>query len=115
MKFSVGGRDYDFDLDTITFEEGEAVERATGLGIWEFGQGVLRGRASCVRAVIILAKQRAGEKAGWDDFKHLAMVPIATQLTTDVLDSALGAQKAITDRANDAPPKRAPAAKKRPS
>lgn len=68
MRFTVEDIDYDVDVDHLTYDELEFVHDHTGLGLWEFTDGLRRAVPKAVRALVILGKRRAGAKVRWEDF-----------------------------------------------
>jgi len=68
VRFTVEDIDYDVDVDHLTYDELEFVHDHTGLGLWEFTDGLRRAVPKAIRALVILGKRRAGAKVRWEDF-----------------------------------------------
>lgn len=70
MRFSIEGREYDFDRK---LEVGEAMifQDKAGLGTAEIDDALNRGNPYVVVTLIYLAKTRAGEAVRWQDLMKL--------------------------------------------
>lgn len=105
MRFTLNDVVYDIDLDDLTTAEAELVEKHTGLGLWAFGDGITKGHPGAVRAVIYLARRRAGEALRWQDLDNVKIVRIAVELSTSLLrDAGLGGTEGEGDAVVPDPP-----------
>lgn len=80
MKFTVDGKHYDFDGDTLTFDEAELLEEHAGLSLDEFLPALQKTRIKAIRAMVLIAKRRAGEQAEWADLGSLDLVELSMSL-----------------------------------
>jgi hypothetical protein len=71
MRFSIEGREYEFD-STLTVEEAMNLEdKSGGLGMNEIDQALFKGKARAVAAWMFILKRRAGEAVRWQDMLKL--------------------------------------------
>ena len=80
MKFSIGEEHYDFELDNLTFDEGELVEEYTGYSVVDLGQAVMESRVKAMRAMVFLAKRRNGEDIEWADLGGIDIMELALSI-----------------------------------
>lgn len=80
MKFAIDGTEYDFDLDSLTFDEAEAVEEFTGYDVVEFGEAVQTSKVKAMRAMVYLAKRRNGEDVEWADLGSVDVMELALSI-----------------------------------
>lgn len=80
MKFKVAGKSYDFDGESLTFDEAELVEEHAGLELAEFMPALQKTRIKALRAMVLIAKRRAGEQVEWADLGSLDLVELSMSL-----------------------------------
>lgn len=80
MKFTVDGTKYDFDGDKLSFDEAELIEEHAGLSLDEFLPALQKTRIKAIRAMVLIAKQRAGENVEWADLGSLDLVELSLSL-----------------------------------
>jgi len=82
FQFSVDDTNYTFDVDDLTLDEAEQVKARTGLSLWDFGAGIVQGDPSAIKALIVLAKKRAGERVDWTspEIGNLRVAPVAKSI-----------------------------------
>jgi hypothetical protein len=80
MKFRLDDVVYDFDLDNLTFDEGELVEEYTGYGVVDFGNAVMASRVKAMRAMVFLAKRRNDEEVEWADLGGVDLMELAMSI-----------------------------------
>jgi hypothetical protein len=80
VKFRVDGKLYEFDLDSLTFDEAELLEEHTSLGIDEFQAALSATRVKAVRAMVLIGKRRAGEQVEWADLGGLDLVELSMSI-----------------------------------
>lgn len=83
MKFAVGGTSYDIDLDTLTMDEGEVVEDFARCTIAEFPDELKAVRVRAIRALVLIAKRRAGETVEWADLGSMDLMELALSIIDD--------------------------------
>ena len=59
MKFAVDGKDYEFDDASMTFAEGRAIEKVTGVPFGEVGTLAKKGSMTAIQAMVWVAMKRA--------------------------------------------------------
>lgn len=95
MKFLVDGTKYDFELDSLTFDEAEQVEDFTGYSVVEFGEAVMSSRVRAMRAMVFLSKRRNGETVEWADLGSIDIMELAISIIEendiDIATAANGA------------------------
>lgn len=67
MRFTIDGISHEWDEQTITFGEGEAIEDATGLSFPEVGISILRGSLKAQRAFVWIAMKRTSPELKFAD------------------------------------------------
>lgn len=70
MRFTIEGREYDFDRK-MTVEEAMVFQDKAGLGLSQIDEELDRGNPYAVTALIYLGKKRAGEAVRWQDLMGL--------------------------------------------
>jgi hypothetical protein len=80
VKFRINGTLYDFELDALTFDEGELVDDYTGYSVVEFGEAVMASKVKAMRAMVFLAKRRAGEEIEWADLGGIDLMELALSI-----------------------------------
>lgn len=101
MKFTVDGTKYEFDLDSLTLDEGEILEDYAGMTLLQFGEAIQASKVRAIRAMVFIAKRRAGEQVEWADLGTLDLMKLAVSIIEDNdidLDTATnGADPATAD------------------
>lgn len=94
MKFKVEGKLYEFDLDSLTFDEAELLEERAGLSIEEFQAALAATRVKAIRAMVLIGKRRAGEQVEWADLGGLDLLDLSMSLIEendiDITEAANG-------------------------
>lgn len=80
MKFRVDGKAYEFDLNSLTFDEAELLEESAGLSMQEFTDALMQMKIRAVRAMVLIAKRRSGEKVEWADLGNMDVVELSMSL-----------------------------------
>lgn len=80
MKFKVDGKSYEFDGDSLTFDEAELLEDHAGMRLDEFLPALQKTRVKAIRAMVLIAKRRAGEEVEWADLGSLDLVELSMSL-----------------------------------
>jgi hypothetical protein len=70
MRFTIEGREYDFDRK-MEVEEAMVFQDKAGLGMNEIDEALNRGNPYVTVTLIYLAKKRAGEAVRWQDLMKL--------------------------------------------
>jgi len=80
VKFTIDGKSYEFDTDTLTFDEAELLEDHAGLTLADFDKALQQSRIRAVRAAVLIAKRRAGEQVEWADLGSLDLIKLSLSL-----------------------------------
>jgi 2-hydroxychromene-2-carboxylate isomerase len=83
MKFSVDGVKYEFDMDSLTLDEGEVIEDYAGMTLEEFMRALEATKVRAIRAMVLIAKRRAGEQVEWADLGALDLMSLAMSIVED--------------------------------
>jgi hypothetical protein len=84
MKFSVDGKKYDIELDSLSLDEGEILEDyAKCDDLRAFVTALQRTRVRAIRALVLIAKRRAGETVEWADLGSLDLMDLAASIITE--------------------------------
>ncbi len=84
MKFTINGTQYDVELDTLTLDEGEILEDyAKCAGLQDFVTALQQTRVRAIRALVLIAKRRAGETVEWADLGSLDLMDLAVSIIED--------------------------------
>jgi hypothetical protein len=113
VKFKVDGKLYQFDDDSFTFDEAELLEEHAGLTLAEFQPALAATKLRAIRAMVLIAKRRAGEQVEWADLGSMDLVELSLSLIEengiDLATAANGQNKAavaaLTKRLADRKPK----------
>ena len=76
MKFPYNGKTYEFDLDTLTFDEGEVIEDYARLDVREFLDALKQLKMRAIRAALYISMKRAGEEPRWADLGAVDMLAL---------------------------------------
>jgi hypothetical protein len=80
VKFKVDGKLYTFDDDSLTFDEAELMEECAGLTMAEFQPALAATKIRAIRAMVMIAKRRAGEQVEWADLGSMDLVELSMSL-----------------------------------
>jgi len=80
VKFRVDGKPYEFDDDSLTFDEAELLEEHAGLTMAEFQPALAATKIRAIRAMVLIAKRRAGEQIEWADLGSMDLVELSLSL-----------------------------------
>lgn len=80
MKFKVDGKAYEFNGDSLSFDEAELLEEHAGMSLDEFLPALQKTRVKAIRAMVLIAKRRAGEQVEWADLGSLDLVELSMSL-----------------------------------
>lgn len=83
MKFTVDGVGYDIDLESLSLDEGEIIEDYAGSTIAEFADALRAVKVRPIRALVLIAKRRAGEDVEWADLGNLDLMELAMSIIED--------------------------------
>lgn len=83
MKFTVDGKTYDFDLDTLTMDEGEVIEDYARIEVRDFMDALKATKVRAIRALVFIAKRRAGEDVRWADLGSMDLMGLAQSMVAD--------------------------------
>jgi 2-hydroxychromene-2-carboxylate isomerase len=83
VKFSVDGVKYEFDMDSLTLDEGEVIEDYAGMSLDEFMKALQATKVRAIRAMVLIAKRRAGEQVEWADLGALDLMSLAVSIVED--------------------------------
>lgn len=83
MRFTVNGTTYDYDGGRLSVAEAILVLEKTGLGVKAFMSGLSDMNPLALKAVVLLAMQRAGEKVSWDGL-DFDLLEVAASFLPDV-------------------------------
>lgn len=73
MKFVANGTTYEMDEATITFAEGRAVEKVTGLPFTEVGASAANGSMLAMQALVWVAVKRSQPTTKFEDIDDWAI------------------------------------------
>lgn len=76
MRFTVEGREYDFDADRLSVGEAQLVHRHTGMGVKSWLVGINDYQPDAWLALVLVAKKRNGEAVTWNDLQNLDFLEI---------------------------------------
>lgn len=93
VKFTLEGKSYEFDLDSLTMDEGEVIEDYARLEVRDFMDALKATKVRAIRALVFIAKRRAGEDVRWADLGSVDLMGLA---------------KSMVDANSDAPAQDAP-------
>lgn len=80
MKFRVDGELYDIELESLTLDEGEILEDYAHLSLTEFSTALRQTRVRALRALVLIAKRRAGEAVEWGDLGGLDLMELGLSI-----------------------------------
>ena len=84
VKFTIDGTRYDIELDSLTLDEGEILEDyAKCADLQGFVDALRHTRVRAIRALVLIAKRRAGEQVEWADLGSLDLLDLAASIITD--------------------------------
>lgn len=83
MKFTIDGKHYDIELDSLTLDEGELIEDHARCSLPEFITAIRETRVRAIRTLVLIAKRRAGETCEWADLGSLDLMDLAASIITD--------------------------------
>jgi hypothetical protein len=82
MKFRTDGKLYEFDDTSLSFDEAELLEEY-GLSIQEFSQALQQTKLRAIRAMVLIAKRRAGETVEWADLGSMDIVELSLSMVEE--------------------------------
>jgi hypothetical protein len=82
LRLSVDGQSYDYDPNSLTMREALDLEKASGLTVPEFTDGLSKGRALSMVTLFWLARRRNGE----EKLKFSDVDGVLASITITVLD-----------------------------
>lgn len=88
MKFEVGDRAYEIDVDDLTTAECRIIHKKTGLGLWAFGRGLAEAVPDALIALVFIAKKRNMEAVRWEDLDDLKLVPLGVAISASLFTPA---------------------------
>jgi hypothetical protein len=80
VKFKVDGTLYDIELESLTLDEGEILEDYAKLTLKEFAPAVMGTRVRALRALVMIAKRRAGEQVEWADLGTVDLMELGLSI-----------------------------------
>jgi hypothetical protein len=80
VKFKVNGTLYDIELESLTLDEGEILEDYAKLTLKEFAPAVMGTRVRALRALVMIAKRRAGEQVEWADLGTIDLMELGLSI-----------------------------------
>lgn len=83
MKFTVDGKGYEFDLETLSLDEGEILEDYARIEVKDFMDALKATKVRAIRALVYIAKRRAGEDVRWADLGSLDLMGLAQSMVTE--------------------------------
>ena len=69
MKFTANGKTYELDETTVTFAEGELIERLTDMSYVGAGMAMRQGFLKAIRALMLIAINRVEPDTTFDDLE----------------------------------------------
>lgn len=76
MRFTVEGREYDFDADKLSVGEARLVKQHTGNGVRSWLNGINDYEPDAWLALILIAKKRNGEAVTWNDLQDIDFLEV---------------------------------------
>lgn len=76
MRFTVEGREYDFDADKLSVGEARLVKQHTDSGVRSWLNGINDYEPDAWLALILIAKKRNGEAVTWNDLQDIDFLEV---------------------------------------